>query len=388
MTRIAVKFIAIGGTVLWLFIATTGHTQPTDSFSRTQPNATTLRKSETAIVPKVGASQSVTSLPANFSTLDSRATIIIGGKPVTVAEISKAISTEIGRTNGPPKSIKASRKGSASAVPAKLGTMAATSRSPTINKNALSPATSFGPPPITNPAQAARVTAEDVRKLHCTHKGPPDLVEISGSLTPGGKLALSGYCFGDRTGRVELIGQFPGGLLRSSFLSWDMTSIELAIPADIRGAIDHFVAVTVIGADGRRSPAMQARFVAARERVPVPPDRWKPEAKFELMSVVDDIFPMNKASSGKSAKSVRVQRECNLTDMEVLAVAGTVERIEGFDAGPHNEAEVSITWRGACINSTTHHVYIFGIQEVTFKSACRVALEARANAVCPAGIAP
>lgn len=384
MLSMPAQSLAIGCTVPWLFVAA-AHAQLTDSFSRMpQSSTSTFRKSEAVNAPRVTASQPATPLPANFSKLDPGATVTVGGKPIAVAEIRKAISAEIGRKNGPPKSIKVSRKKSASAVPAKLGTMAATSRSPVISKNAQTPVSHSTL--VTNPAQARKT--DDLRKLRCTHKGPPELVEVSGSLTPGGKVALEGYCFGDRTGRVELIGQFPGGALRSSFLSWDMTTIELAIPADIRGAMDHFVAVTVVGADGRRSPAMQARFVAARERVSVPADRWKPDAKVESMAVVDVSWPLNPANSGTSAKSVRVQRECNLADMEVVSVAGSVERIDGWDAGPNNEAAVNIAWRGACITSQTNHVLIFGAQEITFKSACRVALEARANADCPAGIAP
>ena len=78
--------------------------------------------------------------------------------------------------------------------------------------------------------------------------------------------------------------------------------------------------------------------------------------------------------------------------MDAIVHAGAVTRINGWEQGPANEASVSIDWVGVCTNvrATTDYNYLIveGTREITIKSACRVAFEARAWAYCPAGIAP
>ncbi len=63
-----------------------------------------------------------------------------------------------------------------------------------------------------------------------------------------------------------------------------------------------------------------------------------------------------------------------------------------LDQGPPNEASVTIDWVGTCTGTTTttHYNYavVQGSGDVSIKSACRVAFQARAWAYCPAGVAP
>jgi len=89
-------------------------------------------------------------------------------------------------------------------------------------------------------------------------------LEEGGRLTPGGKFSVTGGCFGERPGRVDLIGQFPGGKLIVPFTGWDTSNVELDMPANIRGAGDHAVALTVVTAEGRTTPAMQGRRILSR----------------------------------------------------------------------------------------------------------------------------
>lgn len=366
------------GLVACLVIAAIpAHAQPTGALSRT-PSRTTS-ESVTAVSPAQAAapgSGAAVRLPPNFDRLDDRATIVLRGKTVVVGDIRRAVNAQIARRNGPPKTVKAPKH----AAPAARQTMATSVRTPSLGRNAqLEMARS---PLVTSGVQARKT--DDLRKLHCTHQGPPELAFASGVLTPGGKLTLSGYCLGNRSGRVEIIGQFPGGNLRPSFLSWNMTDIELAIPADIRGASDHAVAITVVTADGRRSSALQASFRAARERVAVPAARWAPSAGFAQASYKDDVVPLNPSGSGQTTRSLRIQRECALTDVEAYVTLGTVTGIEGFVEGA-NDADLKIAWHGACITRTTTTDFPVTI---SFESACAVAYEMRANAECPAGVAP
>ena len=57
-----------------------------------------------------------------------------------------------------------------------------------------------------------------------------------------------------------------------------------------------------------------------------------------------------------------------------------------------DEASVTIDWVGACTGTktTTHYSYVIaeGVSDVSIRSACRVAFQARAWAYCPAGVAP
>lgn len=246
-------------------------------------------------------------------------------------------------------------------------------------------------------ALASNSTASAYAEAKCLDKGPPVISEVEGRLKPGGKLIVWGTCFGERPGQVEIIGQFPGGKLTSAFTAWDNTAVELEIAANIRGATDHVVAVTVVTADGKRSPAMQGQFIAAREHVEVPARLWSPGADFDFAATAEtsklvDSYKVNAAYSGHTAKTLRIQPQCGLDTMDATVLSGGITQISGWEQGPPNEASVTIDWVGTCTGTktTTNYNYIVvqGSGDVSIRSACRVAFQARAWAYCPAGIAP
>lgn len=247
-------------------------------------------------------------------------------------------------------------------------------------------------------ASAKIGAGQTIADLTCADKGPPTINEVQGRLKPGGKATLWGRCFGDRTGRVEVIGQFPGGKLSVAFTAWDQNGIDLDVPATVRGAVDHSVAVTVVTADGKRSPAMQAKFVAAREQVEVPQRLWSPGASFELAATTDaNALPFggkpaaNPAATGRLVRNLRINPQCALDTMSADVLAGGVTEIRGWDQGPPNEAAVTLDWVGTCIDTTTTVTTDYVVTQsrsVSVKTACRVALQPRAWAYCPVGIAP
>ncbi len=356
-------------------------------------------------------------LSKNLFSMEDRVIIIVGGKQTTAGEVKKKIHAEIAKKAGPPKTVKGGarkldlaalnvKSGAANAPPApprtmnheitlhNLGTGAKKSPALTPSAAALSSQTA---------GLAARVRKDSISSsgsslIHsfsesqCLDKGPPVISEVEGRLKPGGKVTLWGRCLGDRAGRVEIIGQFPGGKLKPAFTAWDMTVIDLEIPANIRGATDHAVAVTVVTADGKTSPAMQAQFAAAREWVEVPERLWSPGASFELSSAEGTEISQNKAYSGQLKKSLRINHQCALDTMDAIVLSGNVTEINGWVQGPPNEASVTMSWFGSCSGQIFQHKETDWDLSVTFynsyASACRVAFQARAWAYCPVGIAP
>lgn len=271
------------------------------------------------------------------------------------------------------------------------------------NLPAAAPKRPFGPAPTTATAESSaplvhrsKASAKDpafsVAETRCLDKGPPAISEVDARLKPGGKLTVWGKCFGERAGRVEVIGQFPGGTLSVAFTGWEQTSVDIEVPATVRGATDHTVAVTVVTADGKRSPAMQAQFVAARERVEVPDRLWSPGSAFELAAITESgSGTVNAAAAGHLSRSLRINPQCGLHTMEAVVLSGSVSAIRGWEQGKANEASVTIDWAGTCLDTTTTTNYNYVVtedREVSVRSACRVALQPRAWAYCPAGVAP
>lgn len=335
--------------------------------------------------------------------MEDRAIIIVGGKPVAAGEIKMAIRDAIAKQAGPPRVFKV---GARKAAVTSAGAKAAAARPgalPQQNmqvpgvpragaKENLAQAARSGPASVLAQGEKSMVVptraAPNVRELKCLDRGPPTIGDVSGVLTPGGKISVHGLCLGERPGQVEIIGQFPGGKLKPAFAAWDMTGVELVIPADVRGATDHAVAVTVVTADGRRSAAVQAQFQALRERVEVPASRWSPGSNFELSAADDQMKTSNKAYAGQLTRTVRVNPQCGLDTMEVVALAGVVNGVTGWEAGPPNESSVVIDWRGICLETMTLTKILFVGHIRHDESACRVALQARAWAHCPAGVLP
>jgi hypothetical protein len=331
---------------------------------------------------KANAQISATAVPKNIFSLEDRAIIIVGGKSSSAGEVKKALLGEIAKKAGPPKIVKGGAR------PLDLAAL-------NVTKGAInSPA-----PPVIGSGSALNVPASrgmeamnSLSAVLCLDKGPPLIDEVEKRLKPGTRVIIWGFCLGDRPGRVEIIGQFPGGKLTPAFTSWNMTSVEIEIPANVRGAIDHAVAVSIVTADGKTTPAKQAQFVASRERVDVPERLWSPTAKFEL-SATGGAAPTNAAYSGQLSRTLRINPQCALYEMDALVLSGAVTEIRGWGTqGLPNEASVSIDWMGTCTEKTTisqnNYVVYQEAASLSYNSACRVAFQTQASAYCPAGIAP
>lgn len=338
--------------------------------------------------------------------LEDRAIIIVGGKNTTAGEVKRAIERELVAKAGAPRIVHGGAR--------KLDLAAHSGAGPKPLPFGQKPIGAYLRPAATISTPSAQQAAQTVRpgvtqsvsgnkevvslaSLRCPDKGLPKISEVGGKLKAGGKASVSGQCFGDRPGRVEVIGQFPGGKLTLAFTAWDPNTVELEIPATIRGAPDHTVSITVVTVDGKASPAMQAQFVAARERVEVPEGLWSPAADFDFSATAEtskliDPNEANEAYAGHTVKTVRVQPQCALDTMDAIVHSGSISQIRGWEEGPPNEASVTIDWLGTCTDTKTTTSYYYGIvegaQDISIKSACRVAYQARAWANCPAGIAP
>ena len=337
--------------------------------------------------------------------LEDRAIIIVGGRNTTAGEVKRALQRELVAKAGAPKIVKGGARKLDLAAQVGAGPKPIPLGGPI--GAYLKPTATTATPSASQVAQTVRpgVTQSiagnkqvvSLASLRCPDKGMPKISEVSAKLKAGGKATVSGQCFGDRPGRVELIGQFPGGKLTLAFTAWEPNTVELEIPMTIRGAPDHVVSVTVVTVDGKASPAMQAQFVAARERVEVPERVWSPAADFDFSATAEtsrlvDPNEVNQAYAGHTVKSVQVQPQCTLDTMDAIVHSGSVSQVRGWEEGPPNEASVTIDWLGTCTDTKTTTSYYYGIvegaQDISIKSACRVAFQARAWAYCPAGIAP
>jgi hypothetical protein len=395
---------AAARTLDWGQAGRTGVASPPSlpAFSTTTPEHAVGKKVAFPAAPKVAAK--------GLFALEDRAIIIVGGKTTTAGTLKQALQAELAAKAGPPKIVNGGARKLDLAALVSPGGSGGPKPFPSGGIGPLLPKSGAKTAQTSGVLQGAQVihagatpvitgskVAVGLGSLRCADKGLPKISESPGKLKAGGSATLWGQCFGDRPGRVEVIGQFPGGKLNLAFTAWDDNAIELAVPATVRGAADHVVSVTVVAADGRSSPAMQAQFVAQRERVEVPARLWSPDAAFELSATAEtshlvDPDDANEAHAGHTTRTLRVQPQCSLDTMDAIVHAGAVTGIHGWEQGPANEASVSIDWVGVCTNAraTTDYNYLIveGTREITIKSACRVAFETRAWAYCPAGIAP
>lgn len=390
----------------------TANAQPQQATAATPPAWSLPARPSSATATTTTASRS------GLFELADATPIVAGGKSTTAGALKKTIRAELAAKAGAPKTIRVGqRKTDFDAAPA--ARTAAAAQTQPVRGNGLGVGSGlgsganlgpgFGPAPHRIPARTtttadisaasvsgrpttvSQTTVPSYSESRCLDKGAPVISEVAGRLRPGGKVTVWGKCFGDRTGQVEVIGQFPGGKLTVAFTGWDQTAVDLEMPATVRGATDHTVAVTVVAADGRRSPAMQAKFVAAREHVAVPDRLWSPSSGFELAATSDGPSTSNAAGSGHLARTLRINPQCGLDTMDMDVLAGSVSDIRGWEQGPPNEAAVTIDWAGTCIDTTTnvHYNYVVSQDnERSVRSACHVAMKPVAWAYCPIGVAP
>lgn len=379
-----------------------------------------LPPTDASVNPLTGPKTSARSGKKLFD-MEDRAIIIVGGKQTTAGELKRSLLADIARKAGPPRTVKGGARkldlaalnvttGSSGVAP--LGQKTATAQAgnraaqfalapkspPTLSTYSQTAPTlainaQIGKPAPLDPSTQVTAVGKPAKSavlddFNCVDHGPPRIIQVAGTLRPGRHVAVVGRCFGDRPGRVELIGQFSGGKLTLPFMAWDKTGIDVEVPATIRGAGDHAVALTVVTVDGKSSPAMQAKFVAAQERVEVPERLWSPSAGFEMASTRDD----SRDESGQVSKSLRVNPQCVLHNFDATILSGDISQMRGWEQGRANETSITFNWIATCLRTTTTTSYSYFIvqrgDDYSVSNACRVAFLARAWAYCPVGVAP
>jgi hypothetical protein len=330
-------------------------------------------------------------VPDHLLTMDDRALIVVNGKPTPVIEIKRELASELRRQSGTPRSASTSRSTArASKAPMKH---------PGGQFKPTFPAGSLTPPPgpriqttvVPGVTTSMRVRQEEIYnpKTYCrTHA--PAIMGIQGVLTPNQRITIDGVCFGDHGGEIQVIGQFAGGNMKLAFERWADGEIVAFVPA-VRGAADHSVAVTVVRADRTRSTAAQAEFVAARERVEVPAHYWNPNESFSHTEIADGGgniltgYVSHGASAGSFSTpfSISINKACGLDNVVWTSTVGRIDRLSGWEAGPPNQADISVEWTPRCITHSKNYIFASVSQRV-----CSVEFNLKAWAACPVGVAP
>lgn len=113
--------------------------------------------------------------------------------------------------------------------------------------------------------------------VSCSHLGMV-IGRVTGDITPGGSVTISGICFGPQ-GDVVMKGSFQRGGVTLAIQSWTDSTITARIPTNIYGVLDQavnlmlvapraFVSKTVTGLRAASSP-VQLNFVAARDTIDI-----------------------------------------------------------------------------------------------------------------------
>jgi len=335
------------------------------------------------------AAASKQTIPANLFSAEDRAIIIVSGRPVAAGDMKRGLLTELRQQSVPASAIL---RRAAAVAPAATPVrdlpgnfrpgVAANDRITATRHSAVYGAGRESV--VAKPAQSY----SDLINYCKTH--PAEIVRVRGTVTPNGRFKIEGSCFGEQTGAVEAIGQFPGGHMRLVFESWSDSEITAFVPP-VSGATDHSISLTVVRLDKARSPAVQARFVATREVVAVPTRFWSPTNVFTGIEVDQgggDIFSSFRVlSAGVEARatpfSLVVNPACNLESASWSSSVGRVDAFNGWEAGPPNAANVQVVWTPRCVTQTTNYIVSSSSQRI-----CSVEFQLSAWASCPVGVAP
>lgn len=225
----------------------------------------------------------------------------------------------------------------------------------------------------------------------CVRNGPR-ISHLRGRITPDRSFTINGSCFGGQAGEVRLIGAFAGGTLRPPFTQWTDSAIVVQMPA-LADVASHVIAVSVHRRpDGKTSAATRAQFVAAMREVEIPATAWSPSGQFSfededrrLGGPIGDHAEYSRIAERKSTRfRLAVNAACELQTLAVPATVGGIHAINGWDAGPPNEANVEVVWTPVCKLETTA-----GLPGVTReRRTCSGAYRLQARASCPVGVAP
>ena len=344
--------------------------------------APAARVTAPAAVAPIAAAGKQQVLPDNLLSMDDRAIIIVSGKQKQAGDLKRELGAELQRLSGPAKTMRtASRKHLI--LPAQ-GLDSAAARTPSgarISGAATTLKNSRG-------ALTGGLSYTELKNYCRDH--PPEIKQVRGALTPNQRFRIEGECFGEATGAVQVIGQFPGGNMKLVFERWTDGEIVAFVPA-VHGAADHAVALTVVRSDKKPTAAAQASFIAARERIEVPGHFWTPGQNFDRTDTANgggNIFTsytVHSASSGSHSTpfALTINKACALDSASWTSSVGRVDALNGWDDGAPHEARVNIVWTPTCTTRTNNYVFASDSQRV-----CRIAFSVKAWAMCPIGVAP
>jgi hypothetical protein len=314
-------------------------------------------------------------LPSNLLQMEDRAIIVIGGKQVAAGEVKRQILQSLPVSSTPPKRMSVPPRRAMPQLPSVSATTASASEPSSMLQRASGSLTD---------------KRLDAANFDCSHG--PTSVGLHSAIRAGEQIAVTGACFGSQPGAIELIGQFPGGSLRLTFLSWKDSEIIAAAPP-VKGVPDQVAAFTIVRADGKRSTTRQVNFVAARERVEVPSSFWSPSNRLTWSAVGHDTLPDLPGPFLNGYPStdfrLRINPACTLDAMETNSTMGEVIAITGWDGGSSPfEANVRVAWMSSTEKTTTKTTYLLGATSISELFVRRVDFTVRAWAYCPAGIVP
>jgi hypothetical protein len=334
-------------------------------------------------------------LPANLFRVEDRAIIIVGGKQVAAGDVKRQLVSELRQTTGPATYARTVSRVTTQPVrddPRGGGFITPKGRSPQDRITAtggISGASVAGRGAESLAGKPAHSYTEmkDYCKTHSI-----EISRVRGKITPNGRVTIEGICFGDQSGEVLLIGQFPGGNMRLPFDSWSDVEIRAFVPT-VSGATDHAISLTVIRLPDRvSSPAAQAKFFATREIVAVPARYWTPSADFIQIDVDQGggnlftgftVFGSGPAEARLAPFSLHVNPACDLDTAGAAARTGQVLAFTGWEDGPLYQANVNVAWTPRCVVQTTNYIVASSSQRI-----CSVDFTLSAQASCPVGVAP
>ena len=286
-------------------------------------------------------------IPANVFKLPAAQMLTVNGQQMTAGALRQDIQSQIAKQAPPPTLVNV-----------------ASGKKPTR-------------PVLSMPAPTHQTMAPN---LDCSNRSPT-LFGVTGAVTPGQEITLSGACFGDQTGQVKLIGPFPGGSLSLTFSKWSAGKIIAAVPA-VRGVSDQTVAISVVTSAKVESPSKPVTFLSTRERVEVPARFWTPGTHFGMTWQLTLVDPP-KADTSPTQFSVTVNPACALDTMDATATVGAVTGVTGWSDGPPNAATVQVAWVPQETSTTYYYVIVKETDHVLSTS-----IDVKAWASCPLGVAP
>ena len=353
-----------------------------------------------ATTPQVTAYRAASkqTLPANLFRMEDRAIIIVGGKQVVAGDVKRQLVAEMRQISGPVTSARTVSRVNTQPVRdlipgGGIGSLIKPKpRSPQDRIKATGgiAGASVAGPGLETLANKPALSYTEMKNYCKTH--PIEISRVRGRITPNGRFTIEGICFGDQTGAVDVIGQFPGGKMRLLFDSWSDVAISAFVPP-VSGAADHVIALTVERfPDKVRSAAAQANFIATREIVPVPARYWTPSADFLQIDVDQGggnlftgftVWGSGPAEARLAPFSLHVNPACNLDSAGASARTGRVEAFTGWENGPPYQANVNVAWTPRCVIQTTNYIVATSSQRI-----CSVDFTLSAQASCPVGVAP